>query len=249
MKNGSLKPKLLGYNTGMRFPLFSSPQPQKETTPRTRNYSAILDATSFNLLALTPFVSAAQVVHEGTLNSLHATGISYPNYMRGLPFDKFDVPKYVEWAWDYKTRTFNPIDPSKVRAELRDRSLLAMAKIPAARRIMLDLNAIRHNARTGLDFQETVYMTKKMQALDFKRAGYPEDSIIDYPYVLQYADYAKLSLRQAADDIIFKSKLSDEILAQTELLRLKYFNRLKAATSMEEIPEIIEQFTKDCFHA
>lgn len=232
----------------MRFPIFGAPEPQKARALRGHAYSAIVDATSYNLLALTPFIAAAQVVHEGTPNSVHATDVTRPNYTHGLPFDPYDVPSYVEWTWDYKSRTFVRMPAEKIRAELRERSLLAMAKIPIVRRMTANLNAIRHHAHTGVHFQETVYMTKKMQAQEFKKAGYPEDAIIDYPYVLQYADYAGISLKQAADDIIFKSKLEDEKLAQSELLRMKHFNKLKEATRIDQLPDILQHFLKDAFH-
>ena len=105
----------------------------------------------------------------------------------------------------------------------------------------------RYPVSTGVLFQETVYLTKKAQASAFKEAGYPEDDILEYPYIIQYADFANIPLKQAADDILFKARLDDELLAKTELIRLKYFNAIRSARTVEEVAPIYEAFTRESY--
>ena len=131
--------------------------------------------------------------------------------------------------------------------DLRFKSHLAARKVIFLYHMMRSITAARNSLRTGINFQETVYLTKKLQARDFKKSGYDEDSIMEYPYVLQYADLKNLSLRQAADDILFMSRLADDLLAKTELLRLRYWSRVREATHPDELVKIESDFMQDCF--
>lgn len=211
-------------------------------------YSALVDANN-TLLALSPHFSAIQFLQEATPNAVHVPGANFPHYTASFPLATARPETYPEWTWGWKTRLFSETKLELVTPEVRSRSRLTMAKLPLIRKMLFNINAIRHPVRTGVDFQETVYLVKRMQAQAFRDAGYPEDIFIDYPYVLQYADYAHISMKQAADDILFKAKLDDEILAQSELLRLKYFHKLKSASTLEELPLILSEFMKDCYHS
>lgn len=105
----------------------------------------------------------------------------------------------------------------------------------------------RYPVMTGIWQQETVYINKRLQAIAFRDAGYPEDVAPNYPYVLQYADLTGSTLRQAADDIIFKAKLDEDFLAKTELLRLKYFRLVREAEKPEEVAEAYKAFVRESY--
>ena len=122
-----------------------------------------------------------------------------------------------------------------------------MAKQGAFVRIIANLNQSRYKVKTGLDAQDVVYMTKKIQAQAFKDSGYEEHDLLKFPYVLQYAEYAGLSAKVATDEILFKAALDDQFLADTELLRLRYLNKVKVATELEELPKIFEEFLRDSY--
>jgi hypothetical protein len=54
-------------------------------------------------------------------------------------------------------------------------------------------------------------------------------------------------LEQAVEDILLKAKIDEQHLARSELLRLVYFNRLKSATSPEQVNGICDEFMRECY--
>ena len=115
--------------------------------------------------------------------------------------------------------------------------------------VMRELSFVRGKIWTGVAFQETVYAEKQREAGKFRNAGYREEDIMEYPLIVQYADFAGTSLREAADDILFKAKLDLEHLAKTELLRLRYFKKIREAKDPAELREISMALYRDCYHA
>lgn len=218
----------------------------------TQYYSALLDSPSNVVLAISKSVSAIGFLNECTPDTSVAFSINFPNYTKSF-FHRaifsaiMKLGDYSRWTWDRKTRTFSKTRKGVLNDHIIAKSRLAESKCHTINKIINNLNSARFNVGTGVQFQETVYLTKKMQAAVFKNSGYDEDLIIEYPYVLQYADYANLSLRQATEDILLKAKLDDELLAKTELLRLKYFNKIKKATAPDQLPVIYEEFICDCY--
>ena len=60
--------------------------------------------------------------------------------------------------------------------------------------------------------------------------------------MIQHADYANIPFKQAADDILFKAKLHEEMLAQTEILRIKFFNKIKKENDPAALTQIVSDF-------
>jgi hypothetical protein len=114
---------------------------------------------------------------------------------------------------------------------------------------MGSLSSTRMDMLTGVNFQDYVYIEKTAQARAFKASGYDEDRIFEFPYVLQYADFVGISLQQATDDILLKRSFDEEILVKTELIRLKYFNKVKQAQDITTFPDIYAQFMKDTYRS
>jgi hypothetical protein len=109
------------------------------------------------------------------------------------------------------------------------------------------LNVARSSVDCGVSMQESVYTTKRAQAQSFRASGYDESQPADFPYVLQYADYARISMKEAADRILLKAKLDEHTLAKTELLRLKYFDRVRAAKAPQDLKKVDEEFMLEYF--
>jgi hypothetical protein len=211
------------------------------------SYCALIDTSTHVLLTLSSNVPVILFLNECMPDTLYVFGVNYPKYQHSFPLSSANPDTYPEWAWDHKSRTFSSAH-TDVRAEyLRKRSVLATKKRDTISDIMRNLNSARYPVWTGVVFQDTVYMTKKIQAQAFKDAGYPEDSILEYPYVMQYADFANISVQQAADDIIFKAQLDDDLLFKTEMLRLKYFNRVKEISDVKMLPIVLDEFLRECF--
>jgi hypothetical protein len=105
----------------------------------------------------------------------------------------------------------------------------------------------RNPANTGYAYQETVYFIKRQQAQTFKDAGYDESRIREFPYVEQYADFRKLSYKAAADDILLAAKVMQEVLLNTEALRLKYFKKMKEITSLDEFDAFWKEYESEAY--
>lgn len=145
--------------------------------------------------------------------------------------------------WDFGSKTF--LKNKNVTASLQKKSSLASIKYKTLEKILLNIVALRNRVKKTLPYQETIYLLKRIQAERFKDRGYPENEMMEYSYVLQYADLEKISLKESADRILFKSNIDSELLAKTELLRLTYFNKLRVAESLEEVENAYEQFLLD----
>jgi hypothetical protein len=185
---------------------------------------------------------------ECTDNSHFWASVNYPNYYPGNFFLRSMPPEdYPKWTWNWMTRLFSPTQPHLITEEVREMSRLAVSKTDAFNRMMLNINLARDELQTGTNFQETVYLQKRMQAQAFKNAGYDENMTADIPYVVQHADLTGLSLRHAAGEILFKAKLDDECLLRTEAIRLTYFNKVKEAKKPEVLQGILDGFMDELF--
>jgi hypothetical protein len=176
-----------------------------------------------------------------------ANGVNWPNYRRQFPLINKNPRIYPEWTWDWETRLFSPTPKELLTAELRQRSALAVKKCRALWEISYELSVARYPVWSGLLMQETVYIAKKTQAQRYKDLGCPETDAVSYPYVLQYADFSGLTMRAAADEILFKARLDEDLLSKSEFLRLKYFNLVKDAMTTSEIDPILKRFRTETY--
>ncbi|QQG38136.1 MAG: hypothetical protein HYS26_01105 [Candidatus Kaiserbacteria bacterium] len=184
-------------------------------------------------------------LNECTGDTIGAYGIQYPHYRDSLFLTTTGPAEYPTWTWNFEQRLFEQTPPKLLTKEIREKSALAVGKLKVVQTIMRNISRLRLRFETGISLQDSVYLEKRIEALSFKNAGYDEVVLPEYPHVLLYADYAGLSPRQAADDIIFKSKIATEQLAKTELLRIIYFNKIKKAKAVAELDAITETFFRD----
>lgn len=214
-------------------------------------YNALLDCPSGAILTLSPIVGDLVILGKSMPDTRISEYINFPNYISfwsNIFFENlFKINDYPQWSWDNEKRKLIKTKRHVLTKKLLTKSLLAESKRKYISNIILYLNIARRDLFSGIDFQDFVYSTKKEQAQTFKDSGYNEDLIMQCPYVMQYADFANISLKQAAEDIIIKAKFDDDILYKTELLRLKYFDKIKKATTPEQLPSIFEEFIRDCF--
>src|SRR3989344_2310790 len=206
--------------------------------------SAVVDHPTGVLLAAGMSPAASEFVCKCTGDTLcaHYVQIPSPGW-----FDSRDSDRYIRWTWNYKQRIFSRTRPESMTNSLRSRSNLAQAKVDAMTSIISNLGQIRHRVGTGVLLQETVYAVKRAQAREFRDSGYDETRIGEFPYVVQYADFVKTNMRQAADDILLKAKMGDDSLLKTELLRLRYFNKMRDTQDAGEVAQILRKFYTDCY--
>ncbi len=208
--------------------------------------SALIDAATRLVLAVSDSPTEISFLNEAFMDTYHVLNITTPNYPYKLPFD-LDEASYTHWMWNMKDRLFVPTRPDMISPAIRAQSELAVQKMRAVRQIIRSLTHARSRMAPELYAQESIYMTKKMQATEFRASGYDERRLLEFPHVLHYADAAAITPREAADDIIIKAKLRDDQLAKTELMRLTYFSALKKATNTSEIRPLLERFRRETF--
>ncbi len=214
-----------------------------KTTPQITHSFALIDNATGVTLAHSQR-SAPVLFLQGNLRD---TRYTYINPTASSTINSTPPEQYPELTWNRKTKRFTQTHPDVLTEELRALSRLARAKLETIGRMIYDLNIARNELRIGIIFQETVYMTKKLQAHEFMKSGYDESRIMEYPYILHEADMKKTSFREAADAILFKAKLADDILLRTEQLRLEYFNKVKEADDPEMLKTIFKDFHKACY--
>jgi hypothetical protein len=218
----------------------------------TKNYSALVDFSTGALLVMGNSSPALIFLSECMPDTHFVPFVNDPNYTGSffeLPFLALMKPEnYPKWAWDKVNRIFVKTEKGVLNEQLRAKSRLAVSKHAVINRIINNISVARNKTATGVRLQdERVYPAKKMQAQAFKDSGYSEDLIAEYPYVVQYADFAKLSLKQAAEEILFKARMNHQMLINTESLRLRYFKKVREAKTPEELPIILKKFLSDCF--
>jgi hypothetical protein len=208
--------------------------------------SALIDVSTLALLFLSPSVPAVVFLASAMGESEHAYCVNYPHYLQDFPTAKLPPKAWPEWTWDKRKRLFVPTPDDLLTDRLRQYALLAATKAQAWVEVVRALTMARYPLVQGLPMQDVVYISKKTQAQRYKDAGYPEDDL-EYPYVIQYADFSGLTMRAAADEILLKSSFADDLLLKSEFFRLKYFERITKVNHPEEAERIIFDFRRDFY--
>lgn len=224
-----------------------------ETPYQVKYYDALLDYTTWSVMTISTNPAVILFLNECTDETRHIRAVNHPNYTNTkslflAPFflTSAKPENYPKWTWDATTRLFSKTNTKLMNKNLLERSRFADHKKFVIEKIIININKSRLSSRIIISSQEIVYWAKKTQAKAFKNSDYDDALIGQCPYILQYADYAGISLQEAADDILFKAKLDDDKLEKTELLRIKYFNKVRKATSSEELTAIWEEFKLEC---
>jgi hypothetical protein len=203
------------------------------------NFAILVDLQTKVVLT----VSQNQLIMSLLTKSIPSTGAIYnvghptPFFFRlnAVGIRKLKALDLLKLSWDKGTQAYVRTNPGVLSDALHEKAKLCNAKRIAIEVMYSALSGIRSAESSGFFAQDTIYVIKRMQAMRFKDIGYDEEKIEDYPLVEQYADYAKIPLREAADEILFKAALYDQNIVKTESFRMKYFNLLKKAQTSEEV--------------
>lgn len=206
-----------------------------------RSFCAVLDIETKAVVALGTNPGVMVQVQESTPETIMYVGVEFPNYLQDFPLVQLERGRYPEWVWSRKHRTFTRSDTPPTLG-VRARSALAMCKVDALSRIARKISRSRSQLRAGVDFEESVAILKRTEARRFKDTGYDEARIFEFPFLMEYADYAGVSYTQAAKDVALASRMEEEILAKTEIVRLKYVALVKKASTKEELDRILVEF-------
>ncbi len=211
-------------------------------TTRPRQHFGLTDNNTGALLILSTDFQAINTLREFFPDTsfliLPSQTPAHQKFHESLHPGKFHLLR-----WNAPASTFVLNANSSV--EIENISQLVCKKYEILIEMTKRINILRQRMRKNLSLQDIIYMQKAWEAQDFKRQGYPEAEALQYPYVLQYADMLGISLKEATDQIILKSRIEHDMLAKTESLRIRYFTGLKKAKSREEIDAVYNDFLLD----
>lgn len=113
--------------------------------------------------------------------------------------------------------------------------------------INTNVTMMRNTYEKNITLQEAVYESKFQQAKKFRELNYNTSSPNEFPLVKQYSEIEAMSMKQAADIIIFKREERDRVLEKSEFVRLYCNKRILSATSCQEVLETWEQLKTEIF--
>lgn len=210
---------------------------------KTYKHCCLIDNETNSLLVVGKNFNSMSFLKEYTLDTM-LINLKSSKGLEEYFFDKLmSLESCYLLSWDFKSNSF--IKSKNNLHFLREKSVLTRSKYSYLSTIMSDIVSYRNRITKTLAYQEMVYLRKRFQAERFKDRGYPENELLDFPYVLQYADLKKISLKDSADQILFQATLQDEMFSKTELLRLKFFNKIREASSVFEVEETYKEFLLD----
>lgn len=210
------------------------------------SYNALIDVGTNALLAIDGSTAALAYVTECIPDTAYIRDVSFPGarFVAKIFHRTDDLPA---WTWDRQKRRFVPTKREVQTASLLEKSRLARAKLTTIETMLKHINRIRFKVASGLLLQESIYERKRDEAARFKASGYEEARIAEFPYVLQYAEFAGIDFRQAADEILLKARIAHDALAKTELLRLRNFKKVKDAKDPADLPALLDAFYSECY--
>jgi hypothetical protein len=216
-------------------------------------YSALLDTSTFALLTLTQRIPIISFLAQTPIEGEHFYAVNYPNYLKKFEIADANYSSFPGWTWNLKERLFIPTPKHLLTDRLRKASLLAVKKSHVLFEIMRTLSWSRNPVLSGIPMQETVYITKKIQAQRYKDSNYPNEPFHfpyvaqNFPYVVQYSELSGLTMQQAADEILLKASFDDELLLKSEYFRLKYYDQLRKVTEIALIDPILINFREEFY--
>lgn len=218
----------------------------KKKTPLP-GYNILIDSATGVLLTQSRYISDLVLLSE-TMPAEYVIHANYPHYSKDFFVLSLDPNEYPEWTWIAKEWRFVRTAPHSLTPEIRKLSRLATQKRDVLRFIREHVNRARYRFKEEYYLQETIYLTKRIQAQGFADSGYNEEKILEYPYVLQHAEHAALSLEQAARDILLRARLHEEVLVKTEALRLKYQEMIRETLEPEDLKILRKKFLDEFYY-
>ncbi len=209
-------------------------------------YSALIDTSTAVLLCVRKEAPITAFLAKAITEAEQIFNVNFPYYMERFPLATANPYTYPGLMWDMNIRKFLPTPEKVLTDELRYRSALAVKKANVLHEFIQTIIFGRHNVWSGLPMQESIYMAKRLQAQRYKDKRCPKDDF-NYPYIRQFAELSGLTMRAAADEILFKAQLDDYVLAKSELIRMKYFRLLKDAKDIDGVEQVIARFRKGMY--
>jgi hypothetical protein len=135
--------------------------------------------------------------------------------------------------------------PSSLTEEQIARYELVREKCGALLTLIKSLDARRRALWTDQPMQDLIYTAKYSEAREVLALS-GEPVRVDYPFVSRHAEYRNCSLEEAAREIVFKHNLLKEKLADYEMARVSYTDRIMGANRTNALEEIVAEYHLNC---
>ncbi len=222
-----------------------------EPLPR-RNVCILWHLKSKRILCVTPFTSAALALMSSQME------MGFNLIPGGKPIlhskvrtaDLLTLPPEELLSFLYHRQSGAVVKITKSRPPTEQQlknSLLLTARVKNLQRVSRVITQSRMRVAHSEKYGELVDYMRREQALAFRKSGYNEEQVKDYLFVFQYAQVKKISSREAADEIIFHFGLFEAALWQTEEIKLKYFDLISNAATIEENNKIFQDFIREYY--
>lgn len=197
----------------------------------------LIEKNTYVITGITYNLAAANFMIEKTLG----TFFLIPGFQNRYGFESL-TESYWDFCFDTNTRRIYKHD---FRAEISaaeyyssiKNKLKALEEV--SRNSQIQKNRYKGNNN---DLTDLILITREQQAKNYL-SGFQDD----FCYVEEYAKGNDMSLDQAAEDIIVRSKLMHKDLARIEGMKYLYFNKIFNCDDMAEIKEIVNQFARECW--
>jgi hypothetical protein len=200
----------------------------------------LTEKNNYTIAAITHDLSAANASIEKYLGSYFI--------LPGLELkENFQEIKKTPWLFKYDPENNDVIKHDYHMSETNIENYKFLGyQIKALEHIVSNLNVHKNRYRENdADFTSLILLKKQQEAEKIKNGE--SFSINSHPYVYEYALALDMSVDDAVEDILIKSKLLDHDLSMIEGMRLKYFKEILNSDISIKLKEIIVNFNKECW--
>lgn len=120
--------------------------------------------------------------------------------------------------------------------------ILLNQKVVALDKINHQVEFYRKDANDHINGQQSVYIRKYLEAKDILDKNIIVDNTLQYPFVSGYAKHKGISANEAAKIITLQYDMESSYLAESENIRTKYVDLIRAETDIVNLKEIVRDF-------
>lgn len=194
---------------------------------------------TFRIVAFSPWITTVNTLNEVNINTVAKYWQNYPRY-KILP-EGCTTEKAWLCKWDESLGRWLMSEEDFTEEELYS-FVLHVEKAAVLDEIYQRILHYRRPVMNTLNMQDAIYQMKYDEAIEIKNSANPIEDPWQWPLVNDYANLQGVTLKDAAEEIIFQNKIFKSRLSNTETIRIKYTRAVKHCNNILELDKIINQF-------
>lgn len=204
----------------------------------------LTDAATNVLLVVSKNAEALLVLHRMMPDTNYIPRANVPHYRFTNFLIDLPPPEYPNWTWFRKSKHFLQTHPDILTDDLKHRSQIAVEKAKALEVVVKKIGSIHAEGKHAL-IRENIELRKYLDALRFRMDNRDEMRPAAHPFVSQHAALMNITPHAAAAELILAGEEHERVVADTELLRLTYFEKIRKASTLEDIETIRKDFVRE----